>query len=149
MAFAKSEDVAARLGRSLAESEGDQVTFLLDAATAIIEEAVDKTEADLGDDAPTVLRFVCVEMVTRAMANPQGLASQQEALGAYSHGERFQGDGSGLMLKPLEVQMIRRAVWGQLSGTAQMESLASDLCVLCGMAPSLSNGEWICGCEDS
>lgn len=150
MAFASKEDVAARLGRSLADSETDQVDFLLDAATAVIEEAVDKAEADISP-LPAVLRFVCVEVVCRAMANPQGLSSQQEALGAYSHSERFQGgDGaSGLLLKPLETQMVRRAVHGQLSGTAQIGSLASDLCTLCGIAPSLCGGEWLCGCEAS
>lgn len=154
MAFASDTDVEARLGRALSESETGTAGFLLEGAQAIIEAAADKAEADI-DPIPPVLRFVAVELVVRAMANPESLASQSEALGAYSHTERFRSEAnSDLLLTKLEEQMVRRAVHGQLSGTGQMKSLASDICVLCGLAPTICGGEWLgdewlCGCEGS
>jgi hypothetical protein len=143
MAFASVEDIAARLGRVLTDLEKGAATFLLEGAQAIVEIAVEKTEEQIVP-LPPVLRFVTVEVVCRAMANPQGLASESETLGAYSHTERYSGEGvSDILLTKLEELMVRRAVHGTLSGTAQTGSVVSDTYALYRMAPSLVNGQWI------
>jgi hypothetical protein len=149
MAFADTDDVGTRLGHDLSDAEKEQASFLLDGVTSVIEEAVGKREEAIDPELP-VLRFLSVEKVVRVMSNPQGLSSQSEALGAYSHTERFNsGSNPDLMLTDLEVAMARKAVHGRLSGTAEPASLASDLCALCHLAPTLTNGEWLCGCEPS
>jgi hypothetical protein len=143
MAFASVEDIAARLGRVLTDLEKGAATFLLEGAQAIVEAAVERTEEQI-DPLPPVLRFVTVEVVCRAMANPQGLASESETLGAYSHTERYSGEGvSDILLTKLEELMVRRAVHGTLSATAQTGSVVSDTYALYRMAPSLVNGQWI------
>jgi hypothetical protein len=153
MAFATAADVEKklkpRLGRAFTADETAAAALLLDGASAVIEVAIDKTEADLGADKPTVLRFIAIEVVARAMANPSGLASEQEGLGAYSHAERYLTEGGGLWLTELEERMARSAVHGQLSGTALTESILSDECVLCGLVPRLCGGIWECGCDAS
>src|SRR3954447_22207583 len=129
MAFADTGDIAVRLGRTLSDAEEEQAAFLLDAVTSILEEAVGKREDAIEPELP-VLRFLSVEKVVRVMSSPQGLSSQSEALGAYSHTERFNsGSNADLMLTALETMMARKAVHGRLSGTAEPASLASDICV--------------------
>lgn len=107
--------------------------MLLDGATAVIEQAVDVAEADI-DPMPRILRFVAVEVAVRGMANPSGLASRSEALGAASQTERFRDDG-GLWLTDSECRLVREAVLGQLSGTAIQESIIDD-CVVSVLAPA-------------
>jgi hypothetical protein len=147
VAFASTPDIEKRLGRSLDGSEAESVDFLLEGAQAVIEQAVDKTEEQIGD-VPKVLRFMAVELVLRARSNPQGLASQSETLGAHSHTERFRGEGSSsdMLLTKIEERMVREAVYGQLSGTGQAKSLASDHRVLCRLAPASYRYD-DCSCE--
>lgn len=142
MAFASIDDVKARLGRPLTEADEAAANFLLVGAQMFVEAAAEKTEEQL-DSFPPVLRFVTVEMVCRAMANPQGLASESETLGAYSHTERYSAEGADLLLTKTEELLVRRAVHGTLSGSAELASLASDAYALYRMAPSLVNGQWI------
>jgi len=123
MALAKPEDVAARLGRELDDEETTAVGFLLDAATAVVEEAI---EGPADDPAPPVLRFVAVEVVVRALANPNGLASRSETLGAYSHSEAFLS-GAGLMLTKTEELMVRRAALGAVAGSVAIPSHVDDI----------------------
>ena len=130
MAFASTADVAKRRGLTeLSAEDEESAAFLLEAAQSIIEEAVERDEAAIiaiKGSVPKVLKFLTVEKVLRAMANPQGLASQSEALGAHSHTERFSSDrNSDLLLFVAEQRMARNAVHGRLSGTAQMASLVS------------------------
>jgi len=126
LAFATVEDVEARRGGPLSESEEVSAEFLLEAAQGLVEEAVERDEAEivaLKGSVPPVLRFLVVERVLKAMANPQGLASQSEALGAYSHTERFNSSAnSELMLSSAEERLARKAVYGKLAGTGEMES---------------------------
>lgn len=154
MAFATKEDVAKRLKRSLTSAEEDSAAFLLEAAQAVIEEAAERDEAQiiaLKGEVPSTLRFVAVELAVRALSNPEGLVSKSESLGAYANTKRYrkdhQGEGaqSELELTPIQERLVRRAVWGRLSGTAQMGSAATDCCVVCGLAPSAC----FCGCEGS
>lgn len=154
MAFASKDDVAKRLKRSLTSTEEVTADFLLEAAQAVIEEAVERDEAQiqaLKGAVPSALRFIAVELTIRALSNPEGLVSKSESLGAYANTKRFRKDYQGegaqgeLELTPIQERLVRRAVWGRLSGTAQMGSVATDCCVICGLAPNAC----ICGCEGS
>jgi hypothetical protein len=111
--------------------------YLLEAASAVVADAVGDREANI-EPVPDVLRFVTVEVVCRAMANPAGLSSESEQLGEYSHTSRFRDgtSGGGLWLTDLERLMVRGAVHGRLSGTALQQSMASDPCVLREVAPA-------------
>jgi hypothetical protein len=158
MAFASVDDIAVRLEAApLSNTSEAAAEMLLKLATAIIAQAVDKDDewAAALTPVPTILRALTVELVCRAMASPQGLASASETLGAYQRSETYRRDlSSALLLTDMEEKLARRTVLGQRSGTAQMKSLASDLCVLCGLAPTICGGEWfggewLCGCEGS
>lgn len=131
MAFAITEQVAARLGRSLTEAEEAMVEALIEAATALIADAAGRDDAwaEALDPVPNLIKIVCVELVNRTMANPQALSTFQESLGAYSQSQRFRDGaaGGGLELTAVERRLIRRTVWGQLSGSATVESVVDDL----------------------
>lgn len=130
MAFAEVEDVATRLARDLTAEEGAMAEMLLEAATAEIARAAGRDDAWAAALAPVpqILRFVAVELVRRAMSNPEGLKSVSETLGAYQHSRSFQGaDTAGLFLTDREERMVRSAVYGTLSGSSRVESLADDL----------------------
>lgn len=148
MPYATASDIETRLkpstGQEFSEDQMAAAELLCEAATAVIVTCCGGKELE---EPPPVLRFVAIEVVCRAMANPQGLSSEQETLGAYSYAQRYVAEGGGLWLKPLEEQMVRQAVHGRLSGSAEMESLASDVCTLCLIAPSLCDGLWLCGCD--
>lgn len=133
MAFATPEDVATRLGRELGEIAAGTAEQLLDAATAVIANAADKSDAwaEALDPVPGILRFMCVELVVRAMANPESLARLQEQLGAYSSTRAFASAsaGGGLMLSDVETMLVRRTIFGTLSGSARVESIVDDLLI--------------------
>ena len=98
MAFATTSDVSARLGRTLTSGEETTVEFLLDGAAAIIADAAGQTEdyfLEL-DPVPPILLFVSVEVACRALANPNGLDSLSETVGANSYSVRFRDAGLGL-----------------------------------------------------
>ncbi len=148
MPYATASDIETRLKPSMGqEFTDDQLAaaeLLCEAATAVIVACHGGKELETP---PPVLRFVAIEVVCRAMANPQALSSEQETIGAYSYAQRYATEGGGLWLKQLEEQMVRQAVHGRLSGSAEMKSLTSDVCTLCRLAPSLCDGLWVCGCE--
>lgn len=129
MGFASTDDVKARRGRPFVEEEEEMAKLLLEAAQSNIEDAIGKDEAaikSLKGAIPSVLRFLAVEKVFKAMANPAGLSSESETLGAYSHTNRFNaGENSDLLLTALEERIARQAVYGKLSGTAFQKSLVS------------------------
>jgi hypothetical protein len=154
VALASSEDISARLGRALSEQEETStVVYLLEAASAVMEEAAERTAAELEalDPFPPLLRFVTVELVCRSIFNPGALYSYQEKLGAYSYVTRYRSlreDGtSDLVLTKTEELLVRRAVNGTLAASATAESLINDICVVCGLAPSQFDGLWVCGCD--
>jgi hypothetical protein len=129
MAYATATDIETRLkphlARSFTADETAAATLLCEGATALIVDAHGGSE--ISPDPPVLLRMVAIEVVRRAVSNPGALQSQQEELGAYSYAQRFLADGN-LELKPLEERMVRGAVNGRVSGTAQMESLVSWDC---------------------
>jgi hypothetical protein len=112
-AFAAAADVAARLGQELSAGEQDSATALLEAATSLIAEAAGKGDdwALTLDPVPHVLKSLCVELACRAMSNPGGLTALREQLGSYSYAQNF--SDAGLTLKPIEEQIVRRAVHGR------------------------------------
>lgn len=125
MSFATPEDVARRLSLDLSDGQRLQVESLLNAASAVIAECVGKDEAGI-DPVPSVVKFVCVEAVCRTMANPQGLASEQESLGAYSHSQNFGRDGTGIMLTKNEQLIVRRAVYGKTTDSPRDDLRSLD-----------------------
>lgn len=131
MAFATAEDIATRLGEeSLSATEKGSAELLIELATAVIAEAVDQDDAWAEELAPvpTIVKALTIELVCRAMASPQGLASATETLGAYSRSETYRKDlSSALMLTELEERMLRRAIVGQLSGSVRIESHIDDI----------------------
>lgn len=115
-------DVRNRLARPLTEPEETQVGSLITAATVNILNAVDK-DADwtIPPEIKPLLAMLCVEVVSRAMSNPQAIGQESETLGAYSHTTTYAREipGSGLLLTNVEELLIRRAVWGTNAGTAR------------------------------
>ena len=139
MPFATAEDVATRLGRALTATEAATAEMLIEAATAVIAEAASKNDAwaTALTPVPNMLKFLAVEVVVRAMANPEALSRFQEQLGAYSSTKAFATvtAGGGLMLTDVETNLVRRTVYGTLSGSVRVESLADDV------------ADWVYGCS--
>jgi hypothetical protein len=131
MSFATAEDVATRLGRSLTPTEAATAEMLLAGATAVIADAAGKSDqwADSLEPVPQILSQLAVELVNRVLSNPTGAASVSEQLGAYGQTTSWRSiaDGSGLTLTPTEASLVRRAVYGQASASAPLQSVLDDL----------------------
>lgn len=131
MSFATVDDIATRAGRAFSATEEATADALCEAATAVVAAAADKDDdwADNLDPIPRILRFVTVELVNRVMANPNALRSFSETLGAFQHSEGYRDNvaGGGLELTTSEQLMVRRAVYGRTSGSARVESTATEL----------------------
>ena len=116
MAFATTDNVEARLGRSLTDAEKGSAEFLIDAAASLVANAVGRDEswAEALDPVPKVLRLIVVESTCRALNNPAGLDSLQEALGDHSHTKTFRrgADAAGALLTKQERELARRTVLG-------------------------------------
>ena len=128
--LATIRDVARRLGRFLNENEEVQVNSLITSATNSIYAAVDKPSDWMPPaDTRDFLNGLCVELVTRAMANPHALFSFSESLGQHSVTQQYSRDiaGGGLMLLPAEELAARRLVHGTTNGSARTRSLANDV----------------------
>lgn len=131
MALASTDDVAARLGVSaLSAEQAGAATLLLDLATAVVVEAVDK-DADWAaalSPVPDVLRGLTVELVCRAMASPQGLTSASVTLGEATRTETYRRDPSSpLVLTTQEQLLARGAVYGTTSGSSTPRALPDRL----------------------
>jgi hypothetical protein len=134
MAFATTQQVAARLGRTLTTEETATAETLLDDATGLIASACDQTDSwaeDL-DPVPKILSIVCRQMVHRVMLNPLGVARTQETLGEHSlstsHREAGDGPGTGnLGLTERETTLVREAVLGRLTGSVETKSIATEI----------------------
>lgn len=131
MAFATADDIATRLGEeSLSPADKASVELLIELAASVIAEAVDQGDewTEELDPVPTIVKALTIELVCRAMASPQGLASATETLGAYSRSETYRKDlSTALLLTDMEERMLRRAVIGQLSGSVRIESHVDDI----------------------
>lgn len=127
MAFATAANVAARQG--VAEYTGTdlaQVNALLDAAYDLILDSVGKTAAWAEDEDTTVpdaFQHVSVEVVSRALANPNGARSTSESLGTYSYSQSFQDGVAGFVLTAAEERRLRLALYGRLTASATLGSI--------------------------
>jgi hypothetical protein len=119
MAFASTNDIADRLGRDLSAGEEQSVTLLLEGAQAIIEDHAQKAEADMAE-VPGILRFVAIELVCRALANPNQLASLSEGLGQHNYTARFRD--TGIWLTKAEELLVSRAVHGTTTASVAIEA---------------------------
>lgn len=124
MAFATVEDVQTRLARTLSAAEQDAVELLLDGVAAEIALAVGRDLDDITD--PGILRFISIEAVCRVMANPQGARSTSEEVGSYNYSISFPDPDPGL-LTTAEERQAREAVFGVVSASARVESIADDV----------------------
>lgn len=130
MPFATPEDIATRYGRELTAVEAATAESLILAAMGAIAFAVDKDDdwADELTPVPRIIWMVTVEAVVRAMPNPKGLRSTSETLGAFQHAEGYQTlDTGGIALTDREELMVRRAIYGRTSGSARVDSTATEL----------------------
>lgn len=121
MAFATSDDVATRLARELSSAETSAADFLLDAVAAEIAQAVDTAEGDITD--PGMLRFISVEAVCRALANPSGATSTSETVGSYNYAVSFPANEGDGLLTPYEEGVARYAVHGTNSASVHLGSI--------------------------
>lgn len=126
-AFATVADVAARLGRTLSDADGAMAGLLLNGATVMIADHAGKNPGDISP-VPAQLRFIAIEMVCRAMANPEGIASVSESLGEYSYTRGFRrgAAGSDLMLTKGEELLISRALYGKTTASPRVASVLED-----------------------
>lgn len=129
MSLATSDDISARLGRALATGETAAVAFLLPAADSVIAAAADITAGNLDATAHPVLRYVAVEIVCRALANPQGISNLRESLGQYSSSVQFRDAeiGGGLLLSKNEELLVRKAIHGTLTASPRVQGLETDI----------------------
>ena len=127
MAFATADDVSDRLGRELSTGETQSINYLLDAATAVIAQAANQSDAWASSltPVPNILRVVTVELVCRALANPKQLDSLNEALGQYNYSARFSGS---LFLTDAEQRLVARTV-NDGSGSVRIPALPEDVYV--------------------
>lgn len=127
--FATVADIETRLGRDLTDPEIGQVSALLTLVTALIADAVGRDDdwAATLSPVPAIVKVVAIEAVVRILQNPSGATSVQEALGEYSHAERYEsgGYGYGLYLSKAEELLLRRLY--ATSGSVRVASLANDL----------------------
>lgn len=122
LAFADISDVELRIGRDLTMDEQGAVASLLQGAQSSIEVEIGRTEAEIGT-VPAVIKAVCVALVCRSMANPFGLASESENLGAYSKSQTYNRNAAGDMtLSGAERLLVRKAVYGTNTGSAKLEA---------------------------
>jgi hypothetical protein len=130
-AFATPEDVAARRVATFTDEDTATAAFLVNAATAVIVDAAGKTDdwALALDPVPRILKYLCVEVAARAMANPDSVRSVSEQLGAYQESVSFRDAavGGGLLLTSVEELLVRRAVYGRTSGSVRVASVVDDL----------------------
>jgi hypothetical protein len=130
VAFATEADVAKRFGRELSDGEKGMAEALIEAAEAMIAEAVERDDewATALDPVPKVLKFVAVEIAARGMANPTALSSLQEQLGSHQYTETFRrsAEGAGILLSNQERDLVRRTVLG--SQVLSMRTPRPDPC---------------------
>lgn len=129
--FATLDELALRLpgatttATDLTPKQAAQGQMLLETVTDLIITAVDR-DADWAATLNPIareLRAVCLEAVARVMQNPGGARSESETLGAHSYATSYTDGAHGLDLTDREIALCRRAVLGQTSGSARVDSI--------------------------
>lgn len=126
MAFATTEDVAVRLGRTLTDPEDDLVEQVIADVTGLIAEAVGKDAAWAAalDPVPSTFKALCVEKAIAVGSNPNGLAAKSESLGAFSTSETFRRDtGVGVFLTDDDERRVRFALHGSSTASTRQQSI--------------------------
>jgi hypothetical protein len=119
-AFASTDDVATRLGRSLTAAEEAQIEGVLEAVDGMIRDAVDRDIDWAPVPVPSLLREVSIQKAIAALTNPPNIAS--ESLGEYS--VTFQrGQDGGIALSEAEGRMLRLAVYGTNTASSYPRSV--------------------------
>lgn len=130
MAFATTDDIQTRLGRSFADGESAMAEALIEGAQALIAFEVDKDDdwADALDPVPNVLKWTVIEVVRRALLNPDAVATLSEQLGSYSRARSFprNAEAVGLALSGTEALLVRRAVHGRNTESVVVRSEVDD-----------------------
>ena len=113
MAFATVTDVATRQGRTFTTAEENQVTLLIELATAAIADAALKDDAWAAalTPVPDIIKGLTIELVGRALANSEGLTSQSEQIGSYQYMKSFNKEATtAFALTGMERRIVRRTV---------------------------------------
>lgn len=143
MSYATAADLETKLkpklGRAFTADESAAADLLLEGASAAIDEATEVAEPN---PAPVIFKFVAIEAASRAASNPGALGSASETIGVYSYSEKYVNDGS-IWLTDMEERMVRRAVHGTLTGSAEAKSIASDPFMLDELAPDVFGEVWL------
>lgn len=129
--FATLDELALRLpgaattAADLTPKQAAQGQMLLETVTDLIITAVDRDVEWAATLNPIAreLRAVCLEAVARVMQNPGGARSESETLGAHSYATSYTDGAHGLDLTDREIALCRRAVLGQTSGSAHIDSI--------------------------
>lgn len=137
MALATTADIQARLARTLTDAEAAQAALLIPLAEGLVEEACGKPAgwAAALTPVPAALRLVVIEAVVRVVANPAGLRSRQEQLGAFSHSESFTAQAAGLALTDTEERLARRTVHGAGTASVKTGAIIDEYLILEGACP--------------
>lgn len=120
------------MGITLTSAQQAQATAVIAMVEDLIAEAVyqDSDWADELDPIPATLKNICVEKAILSLANPKGLESETETLGAYSHTERFNTKESfaamGVFLNAADRAKARRAVYGANVTTVRVPTVLEE-----------------------
>lgn len=127
MAFATVTDVATRQGRTFTSTEEDQVTLLIELATAAIADAALKDDAWAAalTPVPDIIKGLTIELVGRAMANYEGLTSSSEQIGSYQYMKSYNKDHPAFTLTNIERRIVRRTV-GSLNYDVRTPTYTED-----------------------
>ena len=120
------------MGVTLTTAQQAQATAVIAMVEDLIAEAVyqDTTWAAALTPIPATLTNICVEKAILSLANPKGLESETETLGAYSHTERFNTKESiaamGIFLNAADRAKARRAVYGSNVSTVRTATVLEE-----------------------
>lgn len=126
MAFASTDDVADRLGRTLSTGEQTSVELLLELAQGVIAAAAGEDDdwAAALTPVPSVLRALTIELTVRALANPNSLESLAESIGQANYQARFRE--YGLWLSDYEERLVRQVAGSTRSGSVLLKSIVGN-----------------------
>lgn len=129
-AFASAAEVAARLGRTFTDAEGDQVDMLLQLASLTVAGACDKDAGWVAtlETVPPIVRVITIECVVRAFVNPDGARTRQEQLGQYGQTVTYAAAApAGVSLSAAEERAVRSAVFGGSTGSTRLSGVLEDI----------------------
>lgn len=122
MAFATTDDVATRLGRDLTVAEDAFAEQVIEDVQGLILEIAGTAEPS---PVPTYYKALCVSKVIALGANPTGLASESETLGAHTYSKTFPRsmDGLDVFLTEHEEYTVRRIANNAVSGSSHPDAI--------------------------